>query len=193
MANLRDHLGRYVVAVIDIGVVTSFGVGKADSWAALSSCKSGIHPITSFLTGLFNTPISCMVDYLPSNNNGTSGLTYELAEMAALEPVEEADDFYRTRSKPDCSPAIAIIKATFADAGLARDDIDHVNPHGTSTPENEKVENLSLSTVFHEHIRKIPVSYNKSMIGHTLSTAGAVEAAFLLMTMREGVIPTTIN
>ncbi|MEP1114131.1 MAG: beta-ketoacyl-ACP synthase, partial [Nitratireductor sp.] len=67
------------------------------------------------------------------------------------------------------------------------------NAHGTSTPENDKMEHLSLSTVFGERMREIPISSNKSMIGHTLSAAGAIEAAFSLLTMREGVIPPTIN
>ncbi|WP_425358845.1 beta-ketoacyl-ACP synthase [Aquibium carbonis] len=106
---------------------------------------------------------------------------------------EKADDFHRTRSKPDGSPAIAAVRAALADAGMAEDEIDYVNAHGTSTPENDKMEHLSLSTVFGERIRSIPVSSNKSMIGHTLSAAGAIEAAISLMTMREGVIPPTIN
>lgn len=106
---------------------------------------------------------------------------------------EKADDFHRTRSKPDGSPAIAAVRAALADAGLGEDEIGYVNAHGTSTPENDKMEHLSLSTVFGERMRKIPISSNKSMIGHTLSAAGAVEAAFSLMTMREGVIPPTIN
>jgi 3-oxoacyl-[acyl-carrier-protein] synthase II len=106
---------------------------------------------------------------------------------------EKADDFHRTRSKPDGSPAIAAVRAALADAGLSEDEIDYVNAHGTSTPENDKMEHLSLSTVFGERMRKIPISSNKSMIGHTLSAAGAVEAAFSLMTMRESTIPPTIN
>lgn len=377
MANLKDHLGRPVVAVTGIGVVTSLGIGKADNWAALTSGKSGIHPITRFPVDHLNTRISGMVDFLPSSKKGASALTYELAETAAREAVEEAgfagddfdgplflasppveldwrdrfalyagddkgsaserllrvarelnsldmfdssqfgsiadrladrfgtrglpittstacasgataiqlgveairrgecdralaigadgsataealirfsllsalstnndvpekaskpfskdrdgfvlaegsaalvleslesalargaevlgilrgcgekaDDFHRTRSKPDGSPAIGAVKAALADAGLSEDEIDYVNAHGTSTPENDKMEHLSLSTVFGERIRKIPVSSNKSMIGHTLSAAGAIEAAFSLMTMREGEIPPTIN
>jgi 3-oxoacyl-[acyl-carrier-protein] synthase II len=106
---------------------------------------------------------------------------------------ERADDFHRTRSKPDGSPAIAAVRAALADAGLAEDGIDYINAHGTSTPENDKMEHLSLSTVFGERMKRIPISSNKSMIGHTLSAAGAVEAAFSLMTMNEGVIPPTIN
>ncbi|MCA9056704.1 MAG: beta-ketoacyl-[acyl-carrier-protein] synthase II, partial [Planctomycetaceae bacterium] len=106
---------------------------------------------------------------------------------------DKADDFHRTRSKPDGSPAIAAVRAAIGDAGISEDEIDYINAHGTSTPENDKMEHLSLSTVFGERIRQIPVSSNKSMIGHTLSAAGAIEAVFSLLTMREGVIPPTIN
>ncbi|CCV07496.1 3-oxoacyl-acyl carrier protein synthase II [Mesorhizobium metallidurans STM 2683] len=377
MANLRDHMGRSIVAVTGIGVVTSLGVGKTDNWAALTSGRSGIHPITRFPVDHLNTRISGMVDFLPSSSKGASLLTYELAETAAQEAVaesgldaddfggplflasppveldwserfslynsdsqdigserllrvarglkvtdifettqfgsiadrladrfgtrglpitlstacasgataiqlgveairrgecdralsigadgsataealirfsllsalsthndlpekaskpfskdrdgfvlaegsgalvlesleaalargatilgimrgcgEKADDFHRTRSKPDGSPAIAAVRAALADAGLSEDEIDYVNAHGTSTPENDKMEHLSLSTVFGERIGSMPISSNKSMIGHTLSAAGAVEAAFSLMTMRESVIPPTIN
>ena len=106
---------------------------------------------------------------------------------------EKADDFHRTRSKPDGSPAIAAVRAALADAGVAEDRIDYINAHGTSTPENDKMEHLSLSTVFGDRMKKLPISSNKSMIGHTLSAAGAIEAAFSLMTIREGLIPPTIN
>lgn len=377
MASTADHLGRLYVAVTGIGVVTSLGVGKAENWTALTSGKSGIHPITRFPTDHMNTRIAGTVDFLPSSSKGASALTYELAETAAQEalveaeldsgdftgplflaspPVEldwadrfalynskdrgsamdrlltvarglnsmhlfdsvqfgsiadrladrfgtrglpitlstacasgataiqlgveairrgecdralaigadgsataealirfsllsalstqnerpekaskpfskdrdgfvlaegsaalvleslesaiargaeilgimrgcgeRADDFHRTRSKPDGSPAIAAVRAALADAGLGEDEIDYVNAHGTSTPENDKMEHLSLSTVFGPRMRSIPISSNKSMIGHTLSAAGAIEAAFSLMTMREGVIPPTIN
>ncbi|GLS36985.1 beta-ketoacyl-ACP synthase II [Mesorhizobium tianshanense] len=377
MANLNDHMGRPIVAVTGIGVVTSLGVGKADNWAALTAGKSGIHPITRFPVDHLNTRISGMVDFLPSSSKGASLLTYDLAEIAAQEAIaeaglnsgdfggplflasppveldwserfslynsdkdnigaerllrvarglkeldifettqfgsiadrladrfgtrglpitlstacasgatsiqlgveairrgecdralsigadgsataealirfsllsalsthndipekaskpfskdrdgfvlaegsgalvlesleaalargatvlgilrgcgEKADDFHRTRSKPDGSPAIAAVRAALADAGLSEGEIDYVNAHGTSTPENDKMEHLSLSTVFGERIGSMPISSNKSMIGHTLSAAGAVEAAFSLMTMRESVIPPTIN
>jgi 3-oxoacyl-[acyl-carrier-protein] synthase II len=377
MANLNDHMGRPIVAVTGIGVVTSLGVGKADNWAALTAGTSGIHPITRFPVDHLNTRISGTVDFLPSSSKGASLLTYDLAEIAAQEAVaeagldwgdfggplflasppveldwserfslynsdkhdvgaerllrvarglkgldvfettqfgsiadrladrfgtrglpitlstacasgatsiqlgveairrgecdralsigadgsataealirfsllsalsthndipekaskpfsrdrdgfvlaegsgalvlesleaarargatilgilrgcgEKADDFHRTRSKPDGSPAIAAVRAALADAGLGEDEIDYVNAHGTSTPENDKMEHLSLSTVFGERIGSMPISSNKSMIGHTLSAAGAVEAAFSLMTMRESVIPPTIN
>ncbi|TIX95834.1 MAG: beta-ketoacyl-ACP synthase, partial [Mesorhizobium sp.] len=85
MANLNDHMGRPIVAVTGIGVVTSLGVGKADNWAALTAGKSGIHPITRFPVDHLNTRISGMVDFLPSSSKGASLLTYDLAEIAAQE------------------------------------------------------------------------------------------------------------
>ncbi|RJG44810.1 MULTISPECIES: beta-ketoacyl-ACP synthase [unclassified Mesorhizobium] len=377
MAKYNDHLGRPIVAVTGIGVVTSLGVGKADNWAALTSGRSGIHPITRFPIDHLNTRIAGTVDFLPSSDKGASALTYELAETAGREAIaesgldpddfggplflasppveldwrerfslyntgkdgsasdrlltvarnlptldtfetsqfgsiaarladefgtrglpitlstacasgataiqlgveairrgecdralsigadgsvtaealirfsllsalsthndipekaskpfskdrdgfviaegsaalvleslesalargatvlgilqgcgEKADDFHRTRSKPDGSPAIGAVKAALSDAGLGENGISYVNAHGTSTPENDKMEHLSLSTVFGERMRTTPISSNKSMIGHTLSAAGAIEAAFSLLTMREGVIPPTIN
>ena len=377
MTKFKDHLGRPVVAVTGIGMVTSLGIGKKDNWEALTAGKSGIHPITRFPVDHLNTRIAGTVDFLASSSRGASALTYELAETAAGEAVaeaglaidnfggplflasppveldwhdrlalykggerqpasdrllevarqlnspemfassqfasiadrladrfgatglpitlstacasgataiqlgveairrgecaralaigadgsataealirfsllsalstsndvpqkaskpfskdrdgfvlaegsaalvlesleaatargatvlgiiqgcgEKADDFHRTRSKPDGSPAIGAVRAALADAGLDEDGIDYINAHGTSTPENDKMEHLSLSTVFGERISRIPISSNKSMIGHTLSAAGAIEAALSLMTIREGVIPPTIN
>jgi 3-oxoacyl-[acyl-carrier-protein] synthase II len=377
MAGMADHLGRPLVAVTGIGIVTSLGTGKADNWTALTSGRSGIRTITRFPTEHLNTRISGMVDFLPSSSRGATALTREMAETAALEAIgqsghsesefggplflaappveldwssrialhrakaegegmgrllaaaralnaldmfdtsqfgfiadrladrfgtrglpitlstacasgataiqlgveairrgecdralaigadgsataealirfsllsalstqndtpekaskpfsrdrdgfvlaegaaalvleslesatargatvlavlrgcgEHADDFHRTRTKPDGSPAIAAVRAALADAGLGEDGIDYVNAHGTSTPENDRMEHLALSTVFGERMKSIPISSNKSMIGHTLSAAGAVEAAFSVLTMRESVLPPTIN
>ena len=371
-----DHLGRPVVVVTGIGVITSLGVGKDENWKALTDGRSGIHAITRFPVDHLNTRIAGTVDFLDSSSAGATALTYELAERTAAEAIgqagiagdfggplflasppvelswhsrftlygesddlegyarllsvarthkgtdvfesvmfgsvanrladkfgtrglpitlstacasgataiqlgveairrgecdralsigadgsataealirfsllsalsshndepekasrpfskdrdgfvlaegsaalvleslesakargatilgvmagcgEKADDFHRTRSKPDGSPAIAAVRAALADSGIDVDGIAYVNAHGTSTPENDKMEHLSLSTVFGERIKSIPVSSNKSMIGHTLSAAGAIEAAFSLLTMQEGVIPPTIN
>ena len=378
MSSYVDHLGRPVVAVTGIGMVTSLGVGTTDNWSALTAGRSGIHPITRFPVDHLNTTIAGTVDFLAASDKGASALTHELADTAATEAVaqsglsigdfggplflasppveidwhrrmelydradlalpeyerllavsrqlldaelfgasqfatiadrladrfgtrglpvtlstacasgataiqmgveairrgesdralavgadgsataealirfsllsalstnnavpekaskpfskdrdgfvlaegsgalvlesleaatargatvlgilrgcgEKADDFHRTRSKPDGSPAIAAVNAALADAGLDADRIDYINAHGTSTPENDKMEHLSLSTVFGERMKRVPISSNKSMIGHTLSAAGAVEAVFSIITMREGVIPPTIN
>lgn len=106
---------------------------------------------------------------------------------------EKADHFHRTRSSPDGGPAIATMRAALEDAGLAPSDIGYVNAHGTSTPENDKMEYNSMLAVFGELMPSIPVSSNKSMIGHTLTAAGAVEAVFSLQTILSGTLPPTIN
>jgi 3-oxoacyl-[acyl-carrier-protein] synthase II len=106
---------------------------------------------------------------------------------------EKSDSFHRTRSSPDGKPIIACMKNALADAGVGPEDVDYINAHGTSTPENDKMEYLGVSTVFGEHIRNIPISSNKSMIGHALTAAGAVEAAFSLLTLEHQRIPPTIN
>jgi 3-oxoacyl-[acyl-carrier-protein] synthase II len=106
---------------------------------------------------------------------------------------EKSDSFHRTRSSPDGKPIIACMRNALADAGIGPEEVDYINAHGTSTPENDKMEHLGVSTVFGERIRGIPISSNKSMIGHTLSAAGVVEAAFTLLTLEHQRIPPTIN
>ena len=106
---------------------------------------------------------------------------------------ELADSFHRTRSSPDGKPIIGCIKSAIADAGLAPDDIDYINAHGTGTPENDKMEWMCVSAVLGERARRVPISSNKSMVGHTLSAAGAVEAVFSLLTLEHQRIPPTIN
>jgi 3-oxoacyl-[acyl-carrier-protein] synthase II len=106
---------------------------------------------------------------------------------------EMTDAFHRTRSSPDGKPIIGCIANAISDAGLTPNDIDYVNAHGTSTPENDKMEYLGCATVFGERMRNLPISSNKSMIGHTLSAAGAVEAVFTLLTLQHQLIPPTIN
>ena len=106
---------------------------------------------------------------------------------------ELADSFHRTRSSPDGKPIIGCVRNALADAGLAPEQIDYINAHGTGTPENDKMEYLGISSVFGERTSQVPVSSNKSMVGHTLSAAGALEAIFSLLTLEHQRIPPTIN
>ena len=106
---------------------------------------------------------------------------------------EMADSFHRTRSSPDGKPIIGCIANALKDAGIEPGDVDYVNAHGTGTPENDKMEHLGVSTVFGERMKSVPISSNKSMIGHTLSAAGAIEAVFSLLTLAHQRIPPTIN
>jgi 3-oxoacyl-[acyl-carrier-protein] synthase II len=106
---------------------------------------------------------------------------------------EKSDSFHRTRTSPDGKPIIATMHKALADADVGAEDIDYINAHGTSTPENDKMEHLGIVTVFGERSRGIPLSSNKSMIGHTLTAAGAVEAVFTLLTLQHQRLPPTIN
>jgi 3-oxoacyl-[acyl-carrier-protein] synthase II len=106
---------------------------------------------------------------------------------------EMADSFHRTRSSPDGKPSIACMRKALNDAGLAPEDIDYINAHGTGTPENDKNEYLSVAAVLGERSKSVPISSNKSMIGHTLSAAGAVESVFSFLTLEHQRIPPTIN
>ena len=106
---------------------------------------------------------------------------------------ELTDSFHRTRSSPDGKPIIGCVRKTLADAGMTSEQVDYINAHGTATPENDKMEYLAISTVFGERATQIPVSSNKSMVGHTISGPAAVEAIFSLLTLEHQRIPPTIN
>ncbi|MDE2515837.1 MAG: beta-ketoacyl-ACP synthase, partial [Rhodospirillales bacterium] len=106
---------------------------------------------------------------------------------------EMADSFHRTRSSPDGRPIIGCLRRGLEDAGLAPEQIGYINAHGTGTPENDKMEWLGVSTVFGERASTLPMSSNKSMIGHSLTAAGAVEAVFTLLSLRHQLLPPTIN
>jgi 3-oxoacyl-[acyl-carrier-protein] synthase II len=106
---------------------------------------------------------------------------------------ECADSFHRTRSNPDGRAIVGSIESALADAAVAPDKIDYINAHGTGTPENDKMEAFACAAVFGERTPRLPISSNKSMIGHTLTAAGAIEAIFSLMTIQQGQLPPTIN
>jgi 3-oxoacyl-[acyl-carrier-protein] synthase II len=106
---------------------------------------------------------------------------------------EMADGFHRTRSSPDGKPIIDCMRQAIDDAGLPPDAIGYINAHGTGTPENDKMEWVGVSAVFGERAASIPISSNKSMIGHTLTAAGTVEAIFTLLALQHGRLPPTIN
>lgn len=106
---------------------------------------------------------------------------------------ERADTYHRTRSNPDGSAIIGAISNALEDSCITPEAIDYINAHGTGTPENDKMEYQSLKAVFGEAVHGIPISSNKSMVGHTLIAAGGVEAVFSLKTIMAGTLPPTMN
>jgi 3-oxoacyl-[acyl-carrier-protein] synthase II len=104
-----------------------------------------------------------------------------------------ADAFRVTDSHPEGRGAIACIEAALKDSGLAPAAIGYINAHGTSTQVNDRVETVAIKKVLGEAAYKIPVSSSKSMLGHLIAAAGAVELIITIMAMRRSVLPPTIN
>ena len=103
-------------------------------------------------------------------------------------------DAYRvTDEAPDGRGAIGAMRRALADAGLSPAEVDYVNAHGTSTPMNDRVETAAIKTVFGAEAPRLLVSSTKSMIGHTISAAGAIELATTILAVRDQIAPPTIN
>src|SRR5256885_1506412 len=114
-----------------------------------------------------------------------------LAEIAGY---GTACDAYRiTDEAPDGRGAIGAMRRALADAGLGPADVDYVNAHGTSTPMNDRVETAAIKTVFGADAARLRVSSTKSMIGHTISAARAIQAGTALLALRDQIAPPTIN
>ena len=114
-----------------------------------------------------------------------------LAEMTGY--GASSDAYHITQPSEDGSGAIKAIKITLSKAGLTPNDVDYINAHGTSTPLNDKVETMAIKAVFGDRAYHMPISSTKSMTGHLIGGAGAIEAAICVMAIQNGVIPPTIN
>ena len=104
-----------------------------------------------------------------------------------------SDAYHITMPDPQGEGAILCMEAAIRDAGIRPQDVEYINAHGTSTPLNDKTETLAIKKVFGEAAYKIPVSSTKSVTGHLLGAAGAVEAIFSIMALYTGKIPPTAN
>ena len=104
-----------------------------------------------------------------------------------------ADAFRITDIHEEGRGAIAAIRRALSDAELEPEDIDYISAHGTGTEENDKIESLAIRSVFQGSARKVAVSSIKSMMGHLIAAAGAVELITCVLAIRDGVIPPTIN
>ncbi|MEY5024591.1 MAG: 3-oxoacyl-(acyl-carrier-protein) synthase [Verrucomicrobiota bacterium] len=104
-----------------------------------------------------------------------------------------ADAHHMTSPHPDGEGAQRCMRMALAKAGLAPEQVDYINAHGTSTPVGDVCETRAVKAVFGEHAKKLSVSSSKSMTGHLLGAAGAVESVVCTLAVREGVVPPTIN
>ncbi|HUT84877.1 MAG TPA: beta-ketoacyl-ACP synthase II [Thermodesulfobacteriota bacterium] len=104
-----------------------------------------------------------------------------------------ADAYHIAAPSPNGEGAARCMEIALHDAGIPCSEVDYINAHGTSTPLNDLAETIAMKTVFKEHTKKLMVSSTKSMTGHLLGASGGVEAVFTILTMKEGIVPPTIN
>jgi 3-oxoacyl-[acyl-carrier-protein] synthase II len=122
------------------------------------------------------------------------------AERRGAQPLAElvgygatADGWHITLPAPGGIGAVRAARRALEKAGMTPEELDHVNAHATSTPEGDGAELQALSTILGEHAPGVSITANKSMLGHTLGAAGAIESIATIQAMREGAVPPTIN
>jgi 3-oxoacyl-[acyl-carrier-protein] synthase II len=103
------------------------------------------------------------------------------------------DAYHITAPSPGGEGAVRCMRMALKDAGTKPEEVDYINAHGTSTSLNDLTETEAIKTVFGEYAYKVPISATKSMTGHLLGAAGSTEAIFTLLTIRDGILPPTIN
>ena len=114
-----------------------------------------------------------------------------LAEVVGYGATSDA--FHLTRPSPDGDSAVRAVRLALKRAGLGPEDIDYINAHGTATLLNDRTETTVIKSVFEDRAKRIPVSANKSMIGHLLGAAGSIEAVITVLALNDGMVPPTIN
>jgi 3-oxoacyl-[acyl-carrier-protein] synthase II len=152
-------------------------------------------------------PVKCQ----PFDKNRKGMVPGEGAGMLVLEPLEAAqvrgahiyaevlgygvscDSHHMTAAHPQGDGAIRAMQAAMRESGVGADAIDYISAHGTGTPTNDRVETLAVRTLFGDRAMKVPISSIKSMLGHTMGAASAIEAAACAMALDTGWVPPTIN
>ncbi len=147
----------------------------------------------------------------PFDRNRKGMVPGEGAAVLVLEPLEAArrrgatiyaeilgygiscDSHHMTAAHPEGDGAIRAMAAALSESGLGLEDVDYISAHGTGTPTNDRVESIAARRLFGELADRIPMSSIKSMIGHTMGAASAIEAACCSLALHTGVIPPTIN
>jgi 3-oxoacyl-[acyl-carrier-protein] synthase II len=103
------------------------------------------------------------------------------------------DAYHITAPSPDGDGAVRCMRMAMKDARLKPEDVDYINAHGTSTSLNDLTETIAIKKVFSDHAKRVPISATKSMTGHLLGAAGSTEAIFTVLSLRDGIMPPTIN
>jgi 3-oxoacyl-[acyl-carrier-protein] synthase II len=104
-----------------------------------------------------------------------------------------SDAYHITAPHPEGIGVIAVMKNCLENSGIKPEDVDHINTHGTSTPLGDVAELKAISAVFGEHAKNININSTKSMTGHLLGAAGAIESIAAILAMKHSIVPPTIN
>ncbi|MBN2439260.1 MAG: beta-ketoacyl-[acyl-carrier-protein] synthase family protein [Deltaproteobacteria bacterium] len=193
---------------------TAVGLGSdlIRSGAARAMIAGGTEPLCRMTFAAFNALKAVDPEYCRPFSGNRAGLTLgEAAGILILESLAAAkergarilaevlgygvtcDAHHMTAPDVGASGAVRAMQAALADAGLPPESVDYINAHGTATPPNDLMETRAIKEVFGPRSRRIPVSSTKSMHGHTLGAAGALEAVVSILAVTEGFIPPTIN
>lgn len=175
--------------------ITNLGFGGFDAMKALSTHneapETASRPFDKTRCG-FVMGEGCGIMILEELEHAKKRGARIYAEMAGYGMTSDASHI--TAPDPSGEGAARCMMLAMKDANLKPEDIDYINAHGTSTPLNDKVETLAIKKALGESIaRKVRISSTKSMVGHLLGAAGAVEAVACVLAIRDGIIPPTIN
>jgi nodulation protein E len=171
------------------GVEAAMTLGAIKGWEAMRvMAPDKCRPFSKDRKGMIIAE-ACAVVVLEAEENARKRGADILAEVAGFGMSADAKDI----TAPDVNGMVRAMNGALADAKLAPQDIQHINAHGTGTTVNDRTETAALKAAFGGHAGKLAVSSTKSMTGHALGAAGAIEAVATVMSIRDNVAPPTIN
>ncbi|GGB43280.1 beta-ketoacyl-ACP synthase II [Fictibacillus barbaricus] len=173
--------------------LTPLGIGAFCAMGAISTNpdpKSGCRPFDQNRDGLVmgEGAGALVLESLESALSRNATIYGEIAGYASV-----SDAYHITSPAPGGEGAVRAMEGALHDSGLSKDDISYINAHGTSTTYNDKFETQAIKSFLKERAYQVPISSTKSMTGHMMGAAGAIEAIFTLLTINTGIIPPTIN
>ncbi len=178
-----------VEALIHFAPITSFGAMRALSTRNHEPERAS-RPFDADRDGFVYSE-GCAILVLESLEHARSRNAHLRAEV--LGHASSSDAYHVAQPHPEGKGAVIAMRRALENAALSPSNVDYINAHGTSTPINDVVETAAIKEVFEHHAYEIPISSTKSMIGHAMGGAGAIEAAVCVRTIETGIIHPTIN